>query len=117
MRHGRGMESITFINALLLLGAALVLAGVLSSLVAQRFGAPLLLVFLFIGMAVGEDGLGLRFNDYPLTFTVGSLALAVILFDGGLRARLSHFRGVVTPALLLATVGVVFAAMLTGRLT
>jgi cell volume regulation protein A len=101
------------INAVILLGAALVLAGILSSLVARRFGAPLLFLFLAIGMLAGEDGPGgIAFNDYRATYLVGSVALAIILFDGGLRTKLARFRGVVAPALLLATVGVVVTAVL-----
>jgi cell volume regulation protein A len=109
------MGSIDYINLVLLVGAAMVLAGILSSLVARRFGTPLLLVFLLIGMAVGQDGPGgVRFDDYRLTYLVGSLALAIILFDGGLRAQPSSFRRALGPAVLLATVGVVVTAGLTG---
>lgn len=109
------MDSIETANTLLLFGSVLVLLGILSSLVAQRFGAPLLLVFLVIGMLAGEDGPGgIAFSDYQLTYIIGSLALAVILFDGGLRTKLGQLRGAVRPALLLATVGVVITAALTG---
>ncbi len=109
------MESIGFLNSLLLLGSALVIAGIFSSLIASRFGAPLLFVFLVIGMLAGEDGPGgLAFNDYQLTYLVGSLALAVIIFDGGLRTRLSAFRGTLLPSVLLSTLGVVVTAALTG---
>lgn len=109
------MESIATANSILLFGSVLVLLGILSSLVAQRFGAPLLLVFLVIGMLAGEDGPGgIAFNDYQLTYVIGSLALAVILFDGGLRTKIGRLRGAVRPALLLATVGVVITAALTG---
>jgi cell volume regulation protein A len=111
----RAMESISFTNTLLLLGAFLVCAGILSSLLAFRFGAPLLLVFLAIGMLVGEDGPGgVPFDDYRLTYLIGSGALAVILFDGGLRTRLGAFRGAFGPAAMLATFGVVVTAALSG---
>jgi cell volume regulation protein A len=109
------MESIAVMNLALLLGAGLVLAGVFSSLVANRFGAPLLLVFLIIGMLAGVDGPGgLEFEDYEAAYLVGSLALAVILFEGGLHTRLSRFQGVLAPALVLATLGVLLTAALTG---
>lgn len=95
--------------------AALVLTGIGSSLVARRFGAPLLLVFLVLGMLAGGDGLGgIHFSDYTTTYRIGSFALAIILFDGGLRTRRESFRGVLAPTLLLATVGVVITAALTG---
>src|SRR3954451_6696416 len=84
--------------------AALVLAGIGSSLIARRFGAPLLLVFIALGMLAGVDGPGgIRFDNYGLTYAIGSFALAIILFDGGLRTRKEAFRGVVAPTMLLAT--------------
>src|SRR5919201_234913 len=99
----------------ILLGALLVLAGIMSSLVAMRFGAPLLLVFLIVGMIAGEAGPGgLQFDDVRSTYVVGSIALALILFDGGLRTRFATFRSVLAPAVTLATVGVVLTAALTA---
>lgn len=109
------MEQLYSINLWIVIAASLVLIGVFSSLVATRFGAPLLLIFLVVGMLAGEDGPGgIVFNDYEITYLVGSLALSVILFDGGLRTRLSAFRGVLVPSLLLSTVGVVVTAGLTA---
>src|SRR5687768_7154734 len=101
------MASLDLLNAVLLFGSVLVLAGILSSLVAKRFGAPLLLVFLVIGMLAGEDGPGgIKFDDFGTTYLVGSLALAIILFDGGLRTKLVTVRGALTPSVVLATIGV-----------
>src|ERR1700685_3089596 len=101
------MASLDSVSIAILLGAVLVMAGILSSLLALRFGAPLLLVFLLIGMLAGESGPGhVRFDDVRTTYLVGSVALALILFDGGLRTRLATFRSVLAPALALATVGV-----------
>src|ERR1700743_1122510 len=100
------METIELANTALLLGSILVLLGILSSLVATRFGAPLLLVFLVLGMLAGENGPGgIAFSDYRLTYIVGSLALAIILFDGGLRTHLPKLRGAIGPATMLATFG------------
>lgn len=109
------MANLDLVNFAILIGALLVLLGIFSSLVATRFGAPLLLVFLVIGMLAGEDGPGgLAFDDYRSTYLIGSLALSVILFDGGLRTKLTTFRGAVAPSLLLATFGVLVTAGLTG---
>ena len=70
------MESIDTVSITILLGAVLVLAGIMSSLVALRFGAPLLLVFLLVGMLAGESGPGgIKFDDVRLAYTVGSVAL------------------------------------------
>ena len=83
------MASLDTVSIGILLGALLVLIGILSSLVALRFGAPLLLVFLVIGMLAGEGGPGgIKFDDVHATYLVGSIALALILFDGGLERAL-----------------------------
>jgi cell volume regulation protein A len=109
------MAALDTISIGILLGALLVLAGIMSSLVAMRFGAPLLLVFLIVGMAAGEAGPGhLQFDDVRSTYVVGSIALALILFDGGLRTRFATFRSVLAPAVTLATVGVLVTAALTA---
>ncbi|TAD87487.1 MAG: potassium/proton antiporter [Alphaproteobacteria bacterium] len=109
------MSILTTITGVILLGAALMLVGVLSSALARRLGVPLLLVFLAIGMAAGEDGPGgLIFSDFQATYAVGSVALALILFDGGLRTPITAFRGTLAPAGTLATVGVLMTAAITG---
>ena len=109
------MASLDTVSIGILLGALLVLVGILSSLIAMRFGAPLLLVFLLLGMLAGESGPGgIKFDDVRSTYVVGSIALALILFDGGLRTRLATFRSVLAPALVLATLGVLLTAALTA---
>ena len=112
-RHA--MASLDAVSLTILLGAVMVLAGILSSLLALRFGAPLLLVFLLVGMLAGESGPGgVRFDDVQVAYTVGSIALALILFDGGLRTRFQAFRTAFWPSLVLATVGVVVTAGVTA---
>ncbi len=109
------MAALDTVSIGILLGSLVVLAGILSSVVALRFGAPLLLVFLLIGVLAGEAGPGgIRFDDVGAAYTVGSVALALILFDGGLRTRFSTFRSVLAPAGTLATIGVVITAAITA---
>jgi cell volume regulation protein A len=109
------MASLDSVSIAILLGAVLVLAGILSSLLALRFGAPLLLVFLLIGVLAGEAGPGhVHFDDLRSTYLVGSVALALILFDGGLRTRFQNIRTVLAPSMLLATVGVLLTALITA---
>jgi potassium/hydrogen antiporter len=104
-----------FINVPLLIASALLLSSVLAGLFSARVGFSFLLVFLIAGGLAGEDGPGgLRFSDFTLSFWVGNVALAVILLDGGLRTSLSTFRTGLKPSLLLATVGVLITAVLTG---
>src|ERR1700680_3196333 len=105
------MASLDTVSLTILLGALMVLAGIMSSLLALRFGAPLLLMFLLVGMLAGESGPGgIRFDDVRSAYTVGAMALALSLFDGGLRTRLQTIRSVLMPAGLLATVGVLLTA-------
>jgi potassium/hydrogen antiporter len=99
---------------MILVGAALFLAAIFTSLLAFRFGAPLLLVFLVVGLAAGEDGAGIVFDNAELAFFVGSIALAIILFDSGFGTRMAALRQAAAPAAVLATLGVVLTAVLTG---
>jgi cell volume regulation protein A len=104
-----------FIFQLIFVGALLVAASILLVMVSSRVGAPLLLVFLGLGMLAGEDGPGgIQFNDFRLTYLVGSVALAIILFDGGLRTPRAAFKIALWPAASLATVGVLLTAGIAG---
>jgi cell volume regulation protein A len=100
--------------ALTLVATALVLLAAFSSLIAFRFGAPLLLLFLLIGLATGVDGLGIEFSDNAFAYALGSIALAVILFDSGYGTSLQSFKLSAVPALTLATVGVLMTAVFFG---
>ncbi|WP_421359163.1 potassium/proton antiporter [Agrobacterium rosae] len=96
---------------LLLVATVLVLVAAFSSLIAYRFGAPLLLLFLVIGLAAGTDGLGIHFSNNPLAYMLGSLVLAVILFDSGFGTSIQSFRLSAGPSISLATVGVVLTSV------
>ncbi|MGO7214473.1 potassium/proton antiporter [Rhizobium ruizarguesonis] len=95
-----------------LVSTALVLLAAFSSLLAFRFGAPLLLLFLMIGLAAGVDGLGIEFSNNYLAYILGSIALAVILFDSGFGTPMQAFRLAAVPSLALASVGVLITASL-----
>ncbi|MBO0663178.1 potassium/proton antiporter [Jiella sp. MQZ9-1] len=105
------MESL---YVLILVGTILIVIAAFSSLLAFRFGAPLLLLFLSIGLVAGVDGIGIDFDNADLAYFVGTIALAVILFDSGFGTRISTFKQAAAPALLLATVGVLITAVLFG---
>jgi potassium/hydrogen antiporter len=95
--------------------AALVLLSILSSVLSFRLGAPLLLVFLLVGVLAGENGPGqIHFDDAPVAYLIGSLALAVILFDSGFATGLGTFRAYAGPALAMATAGVAITAAVVG---
>jgi cell volume regulation protein A len=101
-------------HQLIFLGSLLLLAGIMAGMVSSRIGAPLLLAFLGLGMAVGPDGLGLRVSDNGAAYLIGSTALALILFDGGLHTRQRVFRLAFGPAASLATIGVALTAGITA---
>src|SRR3954463_6840054 len=101
-------------TALLLATCGLLLGvSVIFSRASQRTGVPIALLFLAVGMLAGSEGLGhIAFDDYRFAFRLGHLALALILFDGGLNTPLGAVRKVLAPAGILATLGVVGTAAL-----
>ena len=109
------MDRMELANQIIFVGALLIVLSIVASAFSSRFGVPILLVFLLLGMLAGEDGPGgIRFDDFQLAYLVGTIALAVILFDGGMRTRAESFRVGLRPALVLSTAGVVITAVITG---
>jgi cell volume regulation protein A len=103
-------DLLTLAGVLLLAGLLLALS-VLFSRAPSRFGIPIFLLFLVVGMLAGSEGPGgISFEDYRLSFRIGTIALALILFDGGLNTSLASFRTGLRPAVVLATIGVVGTA-------
>src|SRR5215472_5386038 len=97
-----------FGNEFILVGAALVALSIIAGMFSSRLGAPLLLVFLALGMLAGEDGPGgIHFDNFGATYLVGSVALALILFDGALHTPRQVFRIALWPAMSLAVAGTV----------
>ncbi len=95
----------------ILIGAGLIFFSILISPLSARINAPLLLVFLVIGMLAGEDGPGgIDFDSFETAYLLGSVALAAILFDGGLCTSFTTVRVAWAPAIVLATVGVLVTA-------
>jgi cell volume regulation protein A len=98
------------IYLLTLVGTGLVLLAAFSSLIAFRFGAPLLLLFLVIGLLTGTNGLGIEFDNTEAAYFIGCIALALILFDSGFGTPMQALRQAAAPALALASVGVIITA-------
>jgi cell volume regulation protein A len=110
-----GHAAIAKAHELILLGGALGLLSIIAGLISRRVGAPMLLVFLALGMLVGEDGvLGIPYDDFTSAYLIGSVALAVILLEGGLKTPVSMLRLAFWPAAVLATIGVAFTAVIFG---
>ena len=100
---------------LILVAGALLAAGIAASLLAQRVRLPGLLLFLGVGMVIGSDGLDwIDFSDYELARTIGIVALALILFEGGLMAGFDEIRPVLRPSVGLALVGTIATAAICG---
>ena len=98
----------------LLLGSAVLLVAVGAVRLSTRVGLPSLLVYLALGMAIGESGLGIRFDDATLTRTLGTCALVVIIAEGGLTSRWTTLRPVLGISVVLSTVGVAASVAVVG---
>ncbi|MCA1767944.1 MAG: potassium/proton antiporter [Idiomarina sp.] len=104
-------------NTLILLCGLLLVVSILAAVASNRLGAPVLLTFLLVGMLAGEQGvLGVEFNNPDIAFFIGSAALVIILFDGGMRTHPERFRVALWPAISLATVGVALTCTLVASL-
>ena len=104
-----------FIDQVILLAAVLILLGIISSKLSARLGLPVLVLFLIVGMLAGEDGPGgILFDNAEAAHSLGTLALALILFDGGLQTPLKAIKLVWKPASALATLGVLITGAVTG---
>lgn len=98
----------------LLVGGLVLLASIVATRAAAKVGLPSLLLFLAVGVALGDDGLGLEFNDVQLASDLGTTALAIILVEGGLTTRFSDIRKLLAPAGVLATAGVGISMVVTA---
>ncbi|HLY91130.1 MAG TPA: cation:proton antiporter, partial [Acetobacteraceae bacterium] len=102
-------------HVFILAGGLLGVLSIFAAIASRRLGAPVLLVFLVLGMLAGEDGVGgIVYNDFSSAYLIGSVALAVILFEGGLKTHLSMLRLALWPALALAVIGVAITAVIVG---
>jgi len=102
------------IEFFLLLFSILFLISLFATKAGSRFGVPVLLLFLAIGMLFGTDGLGINFQSYNVAQGVGTIALCLILFSGGLDTKFSDIKPIVAQGTILATVGVLLMALFTG---
>ena len=103
------------IDQLIGVAGVLLILGIVSSRFSLRMGLPVLVLFLLLGMLAGSEGLGgIVFENYTLAHAVGSLALMLILFDGGLRTPIEGIKLAWKPSVALATVGVLMTAVITG---
>ncbi len=103
------------IEPYILIGVVLILAAIVASRISARLGVPALLLFLLVGMLAGSEGPGgIRFDDPRAAQSVGVVALALIIFAGGLQTEWRAVRPVIAPGVGLATLGVFVTAILLG---
>jgi cell volume regulation protein A len=103
------------VGQMVLAAGAMLGAGIGATLIAGRLRLPGLVLFLGLGMVIGSDGFGwLHFDDYELARTIGIIALALILFEGGMTAGFHQLRPVMWPAISLALIGTLITAALAG---
>lgn len=98
----------------ILIASVLLFFSLIAGKTGYRFGVPTLLLFLLIGMIAGSGGLGLQFSSPKLAQYIGVIALNIILFSGGLDTRVSELRPIARQGIVLATVGVLLTALITG---
>lgn len=102
------------IEAVLLALSIMFFFSILAGKAGHRFGVPALLLFLFVGMLCGSDGLGIQFENYQVTHVIGTIALCIILFSGGLDTNTREIKPVIFPGIILATIGVLLTALFAG---
>jgi cell volume regulation protein A len=107
----------TTVTLALAIGALVVLVAAVALRLADRLGLPSLLLYLALGVGLGESGVGVQFEDAELTQTLGVAALVIILAEGGLTTRWSDVRRAIGPGVALATVGVAVSVGATAALT
>lgn len=102
------------IEYILIVLSVLFFLSILAGRISSRFGIPALLLFLTIGMLFGSDGLGIQFEDFHIAQNIGTVALCVILFAGGLDTKFNEIRPILAQGVTLATLGVVLTTVISA---
>ncbi len=102
------------IDNIVLIGCILLFFSILASKVSIRLGLPTLVLFLLVGMLFGSDGVGIQFSDPGIAQFIGMMALNIILFSGGMDTKYSEIKPVMAQGSVLATLGVLLTAVITG---
>lgn len=102
------------IEVALLILSILFFLSILAGKASSRYGVPALFLFLGVGMLFGSDGLGIQFENIQVANAIGTVALCIILFSGGLDTKISEIRPILPQGIILATLGVLLTALVTG---
>ncbi len=101
-------------NNIMLVVAVLLSLSVLVGKAGNRFGMPTLLLFLGVGMIAGVDGFGLQFDSAEAAQFIGMISLSIILFSGGVDTNFKDIRPILSPGIVLATIGVFITTLISG---
>ena len=99
---------------ILLVGSILLFVSIIVGKTGYRFGVPALLLFLVVGVLFGGDGLGLQFHNAKEAQFIGMVALSIILFSGGMDTKFTEIKPILSPGIVLSTLGVLLTALFTG---
>lgn len=102
------------IEIILLVLSGLFFLSILAGKASSKFGVPALLLFLAVGMLSGSDGLGIQFENIHAAQNIGTIALCIILFSGGMDTNITEIRPIIAQGVILATLGVFLTAIITG---
>jgi cell volume regulation protein A len=102
------------VDNIILVGSLLLFVSIIAGKTGYRFGVPILVLFLGVGMIFGNDGFGLEFSNPKHAQFIGVFALNIILFSGGMDTKYTEIRPVIVPGIILATLGVLLTALITG---
>lgn len=102
------------LELILLISSVLFFVSMIVGKAGHKFGIPVLLLFLGVGMLFGQDGFGLEFHNIQTAQIIGTVALSIILFSGGLDTKFIEIRPIIYPGVIMATFGVILTALFTG---
>ncbi len=106
------------LNQFLLITSLILLSSIFLSKSSSRFGLPILILFLFMGMIAGSEGLGgIHFENYELTHALSLIAICIIIFNGAVETNIEDIRPVFKEGALLSSLGVLFTAIIVGLFT
>lgn len=111
------MDVVFSTESLLLIGSILFFASMFMGNAGHKFGIPVLLLFLAVGMIFGSDGFGFKFENVKIAEAIGIVCLCIILFSGGLDTKFSDIKPIIGPGIVLSTIGVILTSFITGYFT